>query len=411
MNKIFYKMNIVTLMIIFIVIGMFLGILKYIYIIFFLLILLLGVRLYREEKKIIIEKTFIILAILFITHMACITLIGTQNLYRFIKVIVLILPFILTLEIICIYGNDYITEGFIKINKLMIWINIYGLYEFLFKYNPLVDFMPDSARPEWLITDIKNPSMYRIFTVFYHPIIYATMLLITFWINIYFNENSRYKKYISILILINLYATQSRSVWIAFAVTYGIYLLNKTLTLLHQKIKLKSVIRYFLVCLLGMMLTFTSGFQLFFSTIVNRFTQISTSSGSVSAQQRLGTANIILNDVINDNFFNFLFGRGHQSIEDKMVTFTVVIDGFKSADNQYITILWDFGLTGLFIIIILFFYTVIKVIFTKIKIETGYLYIILSILISIFFFDGFYWFIISSFFYVTLATLCIKKKM
>lgn len=281
--------------------------------------------------------------------------------------------------------NDYFFE---LIKKFGFILCILGVIEFLKKKSLFYNITTVSAK-DWQINQFGT-SQFRVYTIFLHPIVYGTFLIILYWIaKNYKIKNYYIDKIFKLMIIINLYFTKSRSVYITFIVTLIIdYLLSH-----KKKIKDKSFAHTIRKCisvcfLLFFCYLFRQQLLFAFNLIFNRFKVVlDPNSMDGSRTQRIGAFFNIFKFIKSD-IVGALFGRG----VNYSVIFTAanpVNEGFNVVDNQYISIIYDAGIIGLAIFISIFF-IIIKNMkkYYLTKSNKVCLIGILAIYINVFFYEG-----------------------
>lgn len=371
-----------------------------------LFILTTCISILKREKKIKINLIFRILTAL-IFYIILITLINiSQSNVSYIFRIVLTVG--LGIQIKYIFGESYIQKGLIRINRLMIILNIYGIIEFITKQNYFLDFYQDETFKNYAIWFTNET--YRTSNMFGHAIVYATILLILFWINIYLEKNNRIRIFNTCIILFNIYATKSRSIWIALAITVGIYLIKRYIKGRKSTKKNERRNNYLSICigiLFSVIMISSKLVRKIIENITQRFMEIYTNSNDISAAQRLGTIQNIGEIMYSSGIFRFIFGYGAGSSVNIMLLTTVIINGFTTTDNQYISFFIDFGIIGIMMLLLLnlvfvFYY------FTTDK-ESNILIILIGLGISMFFYELYNWKVVSSLYFILLGASSVRK--
>ena len=231
----------------------------------------------------------------------------------------------------------------------------------------------------------------RMDSYFKHPIVYASMLLIAFWMVPYLFATSLIRWLSYGLIIIGLYTTQSRSSWIALLLTNLLRLFG----LRKNSIKRVSLVRNILVLAIVIVLVMSEGFEIYSNQIIGRF---SGTMGTASASQRLGALGYIVNlSITKFNLLALFFGHGTGATGEAMLLTTIDIEGFAAADNLYVTVFYDYGITVLIALIWMLYNTVKVLISEKKNTEKLFLGIsILGVFISSFFYEMFGWLSIST---------------
>lgn len=409
MYSILLKLNLIPILFIINIISIFLGNNTLSYILMFVYLYFSVLYIYRNKvyKNSFNISNIQIIVTLFLVMLSSTIISGKVD--NIIKMALLFISTILGITLTLSKGKLYISSGFNMFNNIMTIINIYGIIEFICKENIFIRYICDPSTRNWNIWYF-NTNMYRNFTVFSHPIVYGNILVILFWINMYVCKNKVYKNINYILIIINLYATKSRSSWIAFFVTLLIYYFhNLYIIYCNKKINIKKTIKIILLIFLSIFILRLELVQSLLVSVIERFTVLFEDAGSVSLNQRSGTIIQIINDIKNENVFKVVLGHGYNTIQEYMINIKVVLDNFKTSDNQYISILWEFGLLGIILNIIVIFKVIYNVIFNKMNELNKLLhYIFISISVNMFFYEAYGWYIIASIYFFVIGLMCIN---
>src|SRR5699024_1705719 len=143
----------------------------------------------RINKLLINKDIMIIFTLFFIMIFTTIMNIdGIEEFSKLIKLFILIINLVIGLECALLFGKGYIDKGFCIINNIMMILNIEGIFEFIRKSNIYVEYIKNIKVKNWHIWSFGTDS-YRNFSVFTHPIVYANILILSFWINHFLCEN------------------------------------------------------------------------------------------------------------------------------------------------------------------------------------------------------------------------------
>lgn len=359
---------------------------------------------YLEKDRLILYITMSLGILIMISNMI------NYNLANKTYGITMILTAIVGFQLTVIFGKKYIENGLIQISRIMIIVNIYGVIEFITKKNIFTQFFKDENMKTYSFW--FNDSNYRTSAIFAHAIVYASILLILFWINLLL-ENKKSLKIINLmLIILDLYTTKSRSIWIAFSITLILYILTNSKfiqeLIKNKKIKKHNFIIIWISLILAMLSIKLEVVQNIIFSIIGRFGEIFTSDGLVSSQQRLLSIKYIIKYMYNSNIFNFLAGYGPGTSSYVMSSTTIIIDGFTTTDNQFASFFIEIGIIGLIMLLLLSFVLFIK---TFKKGNKLYAYIILVALsLSMFFYELFHWYVVSNFYFILLGSVVVKDK-
>ena len=225
-----------------------------------------------------------------------------------------------------IFYNELTMKDVVKIRKIyfvfILASVLFGIFEFITKKNFLVPYFDHNY--------LTNTVPYRSGSFFKHPITFSIVLGVAFCLLLGRNHTFIFKS----LIIIALLMTRTRSSLIGLAVVLFFWLIKN----IGFNIKKRTLLLVLLIALY------------IISMVVERF---SGSIDSISGSQRLGTINYVVKRVFNfgsnplSEFFRCLFGHGVDSVRQLMLHTRIVIPGFDTTDNYYVTMLYNYGLFGL----------------------------------------------------------------
>lgn len=178
----------------------------------------------------------------------------------------------------------------------------------------------------------------RMDSFFGHPIVYGSILIIEFWLTSYLVDSVVLRCGLYIYILLGLLSTGSRSSWIALAVTF-VFSIIKSNGLTRRKMWFVLVGT---IC--AVFFTFTEQFEIIYETVFGRFSGMMQQG---SAVQRLGSYLYIFIRLLNQNPLQIIFGCGEGAASDAMIQTVISIQSFATTDSQYLTVLYNYGFTGL----------------------------------------------------------------
>lgn len=366
------------------------------------------------------NKEFIIYISLILCENIVSSLLNVKSINNFKEIIKYFYYFgLIIIFIFCSMNTKYKHNFLYYFAILMIPINIYGIFEFFVGKSYIYQYINSDAK-NWQVTAFFSEN-YRPFSVFINPIVYGNVLVCLFWIYKYLYKNYKFNILFMLLTLLNLYSTKSRSSWIAFIVTYFIYIVSKVYNFWKKKnennftkVKLVSketvMKKIFLIIVVFLIVTyFHNNIILGFTKIYNRFSIVfNDQSNDISKLQRLGTINLV-NEYMTDNgTLKFLFGNGFGASTNFMKNNIVVIPGFTTTDNQYVSYFFDFGLIGL----LLYLSLIIKAVFNYFNniyddYYRVYILIFLSICVNMFFYEIHGWKVINFLFMLCLSVFIL----
>jgi len=309
------------------------------------------------------------------------------------------------------YGIKYGEQFFYQFTIMMNVLSFINIFEFII-HRPLLEMFltPEAnAYQAWSY----GSSSFRTISIFGHPIISGLCFSLAFICNIYMIK-SRYKFALQLLVLVNIYSTLSRSAWIALSLVFLLYCIKNVR---FKKISLSSRFTYkqaftgfYIICLVVICLMFIFlKFDLIVDAIISRFgDSLSSNSTDVSNLQRTGTMNLIIHHMFSSDVLHFLFGSGLGSAGYFMASHLVVIKGFTTTDNMYLTLFYEVGALALLAYLLFLVISVYRFLFSK----KHSLYELASlcfifITIEMVFFEGLGWGVVGTFWSFTLLILFV----
>lgn len=291
----------------------------------------------------------------------------------------------------------------IKIVRNFGFINaLLGCYEF-FTHSSI--FLPYITVKSRMFTQSLGTYKTRVQTVFMHPIICGVFMMVVWLCVLYFPYRKQWINYLArISIFLCLLGTQSRSSWIAFVIVNFLYLLKirkgKNICL-----KRRNVVRIcaLIVVTLIIVIIFREYIWHVSQIVVNRW-MAGMDSNDAGNYNRVTMIKMGIQEWMRLGIGEKVFGAGNGYAYTFL--FNHPIRGWNGAvDNQYLTVLLDFGLVGFTMLMALVGYTLKKVI-------TGYDEIsqlcglsLLSMFISGFFYEMFSWITVTLLFCLFLCIL------
>lgn len=270
--------------------------------------------------------------------------------------IIVYVPFYLTALIVYLswmkYGEKIIYQFGKHFVLLMSIFSLFNLYQVVFHRPILLNFLADKYY--FFQLGAVGTAEFRTISVFGHPIIAGLFFVFAFAANLFFMKPSVIRTILQILLLINVYSTNSRSAWLCLAVMLLFILIQKTKTRKTQlKLKRKHLLSLYLSFCVGLVALFALIFNMnkILSIISERFgDSLTTNSTDISNIQRTGTVDLIFRNFRESDFVHQIFGNGLATAPQFMQDHTVAISGFRTTDNQLLTWLYEFGLFGILLI-------------------------------------------------------------
>lgn len=282
-------------------------------------------------------------------------------------------------------------KGMKMILGIIVISALYGIIEALVSYNVFEQyFVADYIRGYY------GTALYRIASIFMHPIVCGQILLIGFWLVAFFYD--RWKR-VSCLIIIALgiYYTKSRSIWGGLVFSIAILVLVKMIEIFvklfvkHRIQKRKLLyIPFTMVCIYFL---YKMGM---FDTIINSiYERILAASGSTSELARQSMSMYTLNYMIHDaSVLQKIFGYGMNSSKSWIYKSGAFVNAYDAIDNSYLTIMYEFGFVGLITVVILIVKKIIEC-FCKnkstTKLNSASIMAIVACAVPFYFYDFYGW--------------------
>ena len=278
-------------------------------------------------------------------------------------------------------------KGMKMILRIIVISALYGIIEALVSYNVFEQyFVADYIRGYY------GTALYRIASIFMHPIVCGQVLLIGFWLVAFFYD--KWKR-VSCLIVIALgiYYTKSRSIWGGLVFSIAILVLAKIIEFFVKHRIRKRKLLYIPFTMICVYFLYKIGM---FDTIINSiYERILAASGSTSELARQSMSMYTLNYMIhNASVFQKIFGYGMDSSKSWIYKSGAFVEAYDAIDNSYLTIMYEFGLVGLLTAVILIVRKIIEC-FCKnkstTKLNSASIMVIVACAIPFYFYDFYGW--------------------
>lgn len=278
-------------------------------------------------------------------------------------------------------------KGMKMILSIIVISALYGIIEALVSYNVFEQYFAADY-----IRGYYGTALYRIASIFMHPIACGQVFLIGFWLAVFFYD--KWKR-VSCLIIIALgiYYTKSRSIWGGLVFSIAILMIVKMIEFpsKHRIQKRKLIyIPFTMVCIyflykIGM-----------FDTIINSiYERILAASGSTSELARQSMSIYTLNYMIHDaSVLQKMFGYGMDSSKSWIYKSGAFVRTYDAIDNSYLTVMYEFGLVGLLTLVILIIRKVIECFYknkSTTKLKSASIMAIVACAIPFYFYDFYGW--------------------
>ena len=191
---------------------------------------------------------------------------------------------------------------------------------------------------------------FRVPSIYGHPIRLGTSLTIALAIDIFIYKKS-FIKYCGILLsLFGIFVSASRSSWLACA---GVVALTVFAVYRKRLTDKKVLFGIFGAVLLFVFLLSPMG-QSIINAIGSRFQEAT--ADNVSRVQRLGAISYFWEDFV-DNFnlitpVTLMLGHGEDAAANFMLNTSIVFNNFSTTDNEYLLVIYNYGLIVLIFVLI-----------------------------------------------------------
>ncbi|ARO63098.1 Uncharacterized protein B5E39_0577 [Bacillus cereus] len=323
------------------------------FIVLLALILKMLTKGFDKNNEISISKGILIFCIIVLVFFLFRSIFKLDELKAFLKNYSVIY-FIFFYSLLMFYknGTRYGEQFFIQFTKVLNILSILNLIQIILHKPLLAKFFTEQMNnyQYWAY----GTSEFRPVSVFGHPIVSAVFFSLLVICNFYILKgNLKYP--LQIVAIMNVYATQSRSAWIALAVIVCIYLiknfrfkkLKKNVRITHNQLIKIYISIIIVICGTGLLVISSDSI---ISTIIERFgDSLNRNSTDISNLQRTGTLHLINSYMLQQDIIRLLFGHGLGNVGEFMYLNTVVIPNFTTTDNMYLTFFFELGILSLFI--------------------------------------------------------------
>lgn len=312
------------------------------------------------KKLNMVQKIWIIFQIYIILVTIFNALINTSNAYGLID---LTIACMMTYILPCFACMQLAGQ-----KQIVVWVTIYkyfvafcsliGIFELLTKiqiYSGLIS--SKLAILNQQIYGIPGTPGYRLTLFFYHPIYFSMILAIGIICCLYVPFKNKIVNYgIIVFMAINIVFTKSRTGWIITVIGVIFYLYGKWN--IEGKINSRKLLRLIMgvICVIAVVIgiIYFSDRTLWdklFGIIMERINELFSAKAYGARIANLG----IIGEVIksNENYI-FFFGGGEKYAITYLQTHTFIDSWSKAIDNQFVTILLNFGVIGLCMYVAIF---------------------------------------------------------
>ena len=246
---------------------------------------------------------------------------------------------------VSLYFFTYKYKGFImgtRIISWMIWVSAcYSIIEFYY------------------FGILQHNMAYRVFSCYRNPIPAGTIFLIGLWLPLTDKKNNVLKR-IKFVNIIAIFFTQSRSVWLGTVFSIFVYVyINKKKVL--KKIMSIRKTQKIIICIAIAIIVIAA-----FPILLEQITVRMGASGAESFGVRSTYLRYVLKRIISSDALWIVFGRGFYMSRIDIANSPVYWAPYNIFDDDFLTILYEWGLLGIIAIGML-----IKRAFSMIIVEKG----------------------------------------
>lgn len=291
-----------------------------------------------------------------------------------------------------------------RLREFGLLTSILGGYEFVTHSNIFRRYITVESR---IYMQTLGTSKTRVQTVFMHPTICGVFMMISWLCILYMPYKKSWVNYLAkFSIIFCLLGTQSRSIWITFVVINILYIWRK---FKRNSIRINRR-GFFSICILGTIglivaIYFQDSISSVVQVVLNRWRDGMDSKNSAN-YNRVTMIKMGIKEWMNVGLGRKIFGSGNGYAYDFLLTDP--IRGWNGAvDNQYLTVLMDFGLVGIVFLFSLIYYAFKKTISSENEINQLCALCLLAMFISGFFYEMFSWIFVTLLFCLF---FCILEK-
>ena len=284
-------------------------------------------------------------------------------------------------------------------------LSLLGVVECITKQSLFLQFITVESR-QYMVEQLGT-SAARVRLIFIQPIICA-VFMVFFWLSLLYSpfKNRILNIVFGLSIIISILGTQSRSSWIAFVCVTLLALKNKIKTYQFKKNDFYGGVIFLILCIVVVCFNWKSLHAVFNLWWMRWVAGLNTTNAS--NYNRMTMIRNGLSDWMSASFIQKLFGGGATYAIDYLKNYA--IRGWNTAvDNQYLTILMNFGLVGE----VLFLSLVYKIGIITLKAKNPRIEFwglaCISMFISTFFYEMLSWTMITMLF--TLSICMLEKEI
>ena len=235
------------------------------------------------------------------------------------------------------YGMCYFGQGARQLLVVLVALGVFGVIEGLTSNNPLSGVFPHILG-SWRM----GTSAYRASSIFSHPIPFSHAMECGMVIALLLRDlDVRFKIVAIVTFLVAVIESQTRSA-VLIACALVLFFLIKAVGGLKSIKVPRLVILIFCALPFILIALFASGaLSNMAAGLLERIEALG--STDVSVTQRSGAADLILSEFFSRGISSLLIGNGLASSNSIISGTTISIDNFNTVDNNWLTVLFDFG--------------------------------------------------------------------
>lgn len=288
-----------------------------------------------------------------------------------------------------------------RIREFGLVMSLLGCYEFATHSSIFARYITVESRI------YTQSSDYRVQTIFMHPTICGVFMVLSWLCVVFIPYKKVWINYVAkVSIILCLLGTQARSAWVAFAIINILYICEKYMGK-SIRLKRRTFIQICCLVVVGLIIAicFRESINIIVKTVIKRWLD-GMDSNNAANYNRMTMIKMGLQEWMSLGIGRKIFGSGNRYTYELLLTHP--IRGWRGAvDNQYLTILLDFGLVGITFLFVLMYHVFKKTITSDNEICKLCGLCLLSMFISGFFYEMFTWIFVTL---VFCLLLCILEK-
>lgn len=237
-----------------------------------------------------------------------------------------------------VYGLSYFEQGARQLFFVLLALGVFGVIEGLASNNPL-----SGAFPHILGSWRMGTSAYRASSIFSHPIPFSHAMTCGLALALLLKDIDKRVRIVAFLVFfLAIIESQTRSAILIVGALLLLFLLRSVGDLKGKKIPHTVILA---CCVLPFVLVGFLASGVFGNLASGLLERIATlGSADVSVTQRSGAADLILSEFFSGGVSSLVVGNGIASSNAIIAGTTISIENFNTVDNNWLTVLFDFGI-------------------------------------------------------------------